>query len=196
MIKSLFALVLLITFMYIPTSSADYVVRGQVGKNEKLIPYTDEQLDEALQVSDECSAYNYTKTHYDCDCVGITFLKLRQKKGDKEDTFSLREEAQKKCPNGPNMAGDMYDQCMGWAKYTRPSDYKAFCRCYSSAFANRFVKNPSENLDVIEAHMVTAMTSCHVNAENERVQDRAAFIKKLKENGTYDRLFPGALPDK
>lgn len=185
---------LILTLYSDVTCAAESAAKGSIGKNEKILPLTSKILDEALQISDECKTYDFTNTRYDCDCVGIKFLELRRKKGDSESAFWLREDAQKKCPNRPAMAGKIYSECVGWAPLQRGEDYEEFCSCYGSNFAKLYGKNPSENLLVVEAQMTVAMSKCNVNSINERLKDRDLFIKKLKESGAYYQLFPGSAP--
>ena len=92
------------------------------------------------------------------------------------------------------MAGKIYSECLGWAALQRGEDYKEFCSCYGTKFAQIYGRNPSENLIVVEAQMTVAMSECNVNSVNERLQARDSFVKKLKESGAYYQLFPGALP--
>jgi hypothetical protein len=184
----------LVLFLFWPTTlfAAEKAAKGSIESSQKPFPLTNEMLDESLQISADCKGYGYTNTHYDCDCVGMTFLELRRKKGMTESAFWLREEAQRKCPNEPAMAGKMYSECLGWAPLQRGEDYKEFCSCYGSKFAKLYGRNPSENLYVIEAQMTVAMSKCNANSINEQRHNRDSFIKKLKENGMFDKLFPGA----
>lgn len=187
----LFAVVIPLT-----SHAEDQLPRGQiVGKDTRLPIYTDKELDEALQISDDCKAYDYSNERFDCDCVGRTYLELRRKQGEKAQGYWLREEARRKCPNGPAMAGKVYSQCLQWAPSQRGDDYEAFCACYGSTFAKAFVKNPTDNININEVQTVQAMESCNVNAVNVQIQEREAFVKKLKDNKTYDKLFPGAKDD-
>ena len=169
------------------------VVRGQVGDSKKLPIYTDEELEEALAVSDECSGDDYWSLHYDCSCVGLNFLELRRRRGAEADSLTLKAEAQRKCPNAPAMAGKVYNECMHWAPAQRGDDYEEFCECYGSTYGRIYKRNPvSGNLLVSELQMTEAMSKCNVNEVNVKAQERAAFIKKLKENGSYEKLFPSA----
>ena len=186
---------LLVLLAPVASFADNELVRGQVGQQKKIKIYTDEQLDEALTVSDECKAYDLSNTRYDCDCVGMTFLELRRTRGDKAPAYWLRDTARRKCPNAPAMAGKVYTECTSWAPSKRGEDYDAFCKCYGSTFAKIFSKNPTDNLIVTEAQTVSAMQSCNVNAVNVKAQDRDAFVAKLKESKVYDKLFPGAKED-
>ena len=170
-------------------------IRGQIGQGKKLPIYTDKELDEALQISDDCKAYGRTNVRYDCDCVGMTFLDLRRVKGEKADSYWLREEARRKCPNAPAMAGKIYSECIQWAPSQRGEDYESFCACYGSNFAKIYSQNPTDNIVVGEAQTIQAMSKCNVNSVNVRAQERDAFVEKLKENKVYDKLFPGAKDD-
>ena len=187
---------LIFTLILFPTTSfaAENLAKGRLGKIENILPLTGEIIDEALQITDECKTQPFTNTRYDCDCVGMTFLEMRRKRGLEESGFWIREDAQRKCPNKPAMAGKIYSECIAWAPLQRGEDYEEFCACYGSNFAQLYGKNPSENLIVVEAQMTVAMSKCNVNSVNERLQARDAFIRKLKESGTYYQLFPGALP--
>ena len=98
-----------------------------------------------------------TFMRYDCDCVGMTFLELRRKKGPKADGYWINYEAQRKCPNGPAMAGAIYSDCLKWAPFQRGEDYKTFCSCYGSNYGKLYSKNPSDSLLVAEAQKTQAM---------------------------------------
>lgn len=176
------------------TNAAENMAKGSVGKAAKILPLTGEMIDEALQMTEECKGNNFTNVRYDCDCVGMQFLEIRRKKGLEESAFWIREDAQRNCPNRPAMAGKIYSECLGWAAIQRGEDYKEFCSCYGTKFAQIYGGNPSENLIVVEAQMTVAMSKCNVNSVNERLQARDSFVKKLKESGVYYQLFPGALP--
>lgn len=186
------------TFLLIYTSlsfASEDLAKGSIGVGDKVLPMTNEILAEALELSDDCKANINTNTYYECDCVGLTFLELRRKRGMKESGFWLREEALRKCPNRPAIAGKMYNECVGWAAIQRGEDYESFCACYGSNYSKIFGQNPTDNILVIEAQMITAMKRCEPNRENERIKNREDFIKQLKDNGTYDALFPGARKD-
>jgi hypothetical protein len=188
------SLLTLFTLCLISSASfaEDGVAKGKFAKDAKLKPYTNQQLDEAVKISDSCKAYDYTSIRYDCDCVGLKFLELRRKRGDGASQFELTQTAQQKCPNTPSVAGKIYTECTGWAPRQRGEDYQEFCSCYGSTYAKLFAKNPSEDLNVVESQMTRAMSSCNVNAVNVRAQERDEFIEKLKEKKVYDILFPGA----
>lgn len=191
---------LLCLFLLVITASGspafavdDDSVRGVIGgQDKKLPPPTAEQLEEAFQVSDSCKAYGITNTYYDCDCVGLKFLEGRQRQGDKASAFWLKEEAQRKCPNTTDMAGMIYTRCLSWAPLERGYDYEPFCSCYGSEFAKIYAKNPSENQLVREAQMTVALINCKANSVNEEKQDMDRMVEKLKAEGTYDALLPGA----
>lgn len=194
--KHLAILICLFVFL---TSFASFAeepqVRGQIGKGTRLPLYSDKDLEEALKITDDCKAYDWTNIRYECDCVGMTFLELRRQQGEKADSYWLREKARRKCPNAPAMAGKIYSECLQWAPAQRGEDYEEFCACYGSTFAKIYSKNPTDNLVVTEAQTIKAMESCNVNAVNVRAQERDAFVRKLKEDKVYDKLFPGAKDD-
>lgn len=173
----------------------EMVVRGQIGSEKRLPIFTDEELEEALKVSDDCKAYDRTNTRYDCDCVGMKFLDLRRQQGEKASYYWLRDAARRKCPNAPAMAGKVYNECLQWAPAQRGEDYQEFCACYGSSFAKIFSKNPTDDVTISNNQTVQAMKSCNVNAVNVKTQDRDAFVNKLKESNLYDKLFPGAQDD-
>jgi hypothetical protein len=194
--KCLIPLLTLFLLLYSPASFAtENAAKGSVGVGETTLPLTNEMLAEALELSDACKANKNSNTYYECDCVGFTFLELRRKKGTDEPAYWLHQDALRKCPNRPAVAGKIYTECLGWAAIQRGEDYKEFCACYGSNFSKIYGQNPSDNLLVIEAQMTVAMKKCNPNAENERLKDRDTFVKQLKENGTYDDLFPGAKKD-
>ena len=173
----------------------EQMVRGQLEQTKKLPAYTDKELEEALKISDDCKAYDRTNTRYDCDCVGMKFLDLRRQQGEKASFYWLREPPRRKCPNAPAMAGKVYTECLQWAPAQRGDDYQEFCACYGSSFAKIFSKNPTDDVTISNIQTVQAMKSCNVNAVNVRLQDRDAFVDKLKQSNLYDKLFPGAKND-
>lgn len=194
--KSLSLFIVFFLFFLPFVSFAEEVpFRGQIGNPTKLKPYTDKDLEEALKISDECKAYDRTNIRYDCDCVGMTFLDLRRQKGENAQDYWLREEARRKCPNTPAVAGKIYTECLEWAPSQRGEDYQEFCTCYGSTFAKIYSKNPSDDLLITEAQTMKAMEICNVNAVNTREQDEKALIQKLKDQKLYDKLFPGAKDD-
>ena len=176
------------------SSAAEAPVRGKISEGKRLPIYTDDELEEALKASDACSASGYDNLHYDCSCVGRTFLELRRKKGESASRFWLNYEAQRKCPNAPAIAGETYTDCLRWAPQRRGEDYDEFCACYGSNYAKLFTQNPSDSLLVAEAQKTKAMEGCNVNAPNVIQQERETFVRTLKEKGTYEKLFPSAAP--
>lgn len=194
--KPLLCLFLLLTLLSVPAWADDSVIKGTIGKPTQPPSYTTRQFEEALKVSDDCKLYSYTNTHYDCDCVGMTFLELRRKEGGAAQLYQLREKAQSSCPNTPAVAGKTYTQCLQWAPSVHGEDYQEFCACYSSTFAKLYGKNPSEDQYITEAQMISALSACDVNAPNKASIDRESMMKQLKNNGTYYTLFPSAKTEK
>ncbi len=166
--------------------------RGYLPNQEKLPPPTDKQIDEALQVTTSCKANGYSKTYYDCDCTGMKFLELRQKKGDGLDPTALLIEAQKSCPNAADVAGLSVQQCQSWAKISRPYTYKEFCDCFASEYATSFEKNTTENEMVRETQMTNAYTKCDGGKQLSSRLAKQNIIERLKKTGIYKKLFPGA----
>ncbi len=185
-------------FMGSPRSSAlaeppqDLPAKGTIGKSDKLAPFTDTQLQEALAVSDQCKNYRFTSLHYDCDCVGMKFLELRQQKGDAPQAFWLRKEAEKLCPNTPAMAGQAYTQCLDWAPTTQGENYQSFCACYGSEYAKLYGRNTTDNPYQLQALMTKALTTCDANRPNREKEERKSMIDQMKKDGIYNRLFPSA----
>lgn len=153
---------------------------------------TDEQIEESFQVADKCKVYNYTNDHYDCDCVGMNFLKLRQRAGDEVPAAELVSKAQMKCPNTPAMAGMIYKRCLTWAPMERGEDYEEFCSCYGSDFARIYSRYPSDDQLIREYQMTRALSNCNVNSVNQVKQDLQKMVKKLRSDKIYDELMPGA----
>lgn len=161
-------------------------------KAKKLPPITPEQLDEAFAITDQCKAYTYTNTLYNCDCMGLKFLNLRRSKGDAADAFWLKETAKKFCANKTEIAGSFYTRCMTWAPESRGEDAESFCACYATNFSKIFAKAPSENQLIREAQMTKAMSMCDPSAPDKRNKEMRAMIDDIKRKGQYEKLFPGA----
>lgn len=191
---TLATLLLLITGL--SAYAGDTTVRGEIGKGPSLPEATLEQYEESMAVTDSCKAYNYTNIHYDCDCMGMKFLELRLSKGPDANAFWLKEEAKRKCPNVPEVAGLMYSRCLHWAPTHQGENYEEFCTCYGNEFAKIYSTNPDDNQLVVEDQMIRALGKCNVNAQNERKQDLKAFVERMKKDGNYDVLFPGASESK
>lgn len=166
--------------------------RGYLPYGEDLPPATIEQIDEALDVTMQCKAASYSSTYYDCDCTGMKFLDLRRVRGDGVANTTLLLEAQKNCPNATNVAGSMLNQCYTWAKASRPYNYKEFCDCFASEFAQRYEKNTSENDMVRESQMTDAYITCDGGRNLDERLAKQSLIERLKEDGLFKTLFPGA----
>lgn len=168
----------------------DLFQRGYVP--DELPPATMDQIDEALQVSIQCKATTWSRTNYDCDCTGMTFLDLRRKKGDKADPSTLLFEARKSCPNAVEVAGATLKQCETWAKESRPYDYKDFCGCFASEFSRQYEKNTTDNEMVRERQMTASYITCDQGKNLDERMDRHEAVRRLKKEGLFDYLFPGA----
>lgn len=191
--KSLLCLFLFLAFCSLsaPIAIAADAVRGALWSKEDANEITPEQIDEAFQISDECKSYEFTRQHYDCDCIGMNYLELRRQQGSEASSYSLKETAKKMCPNTAEVAGIIYSSCLNWAPATRGDDYQEFCSCYGNEYARIYAKNPSENQLVVERQMVKAMSKCNVGAINQVKKEQFQIIKKMKKDGTYDTLLPG-----
>ena len=166
--------------------------KGALEKSKKLAPFTDEQLREALSVSDQCKANGFSTLHYDCDCVGMKFLALRQKKGDSPQTFAIRKEAEKLCPNTPAMAGEAYTQCLNWAPKIQGENYQSFCACYGSEYAKLYGRTPTDSPPALQNLMTKALITCDANRPNREKEERKSMIDQMKKDGRYYKLFPSA----
>ncbi len=180
-------------FALTPALAEDsFLSRGYLPYEEKLPDPTDQQIDEALQVTITCKSNGYSRTYYDCDCTGMKFLELRQKNGDGPNATALLIEAQKSCPNAADVAGLSVQQCQSWAKLSRPYSYKEFCDCFASEYATLFERNTTENEMVREAQMTNAYTKCDGGKQLGSRLAKQSIIERLKENGIFKTLFPGA----
>lgn len=164
----------------------------EANRPEAKKPATPEQIDEALQVSEECKNYNVARRYFDCDCVGMKFLELRQKEGDEASQFNLMAKARHECPNTPEVAGIYYDRCVSWAVVERGEDYKEFCTCYANQFALLYSKNPDDNQLVREAQLTQALSNCNVGGTIAVRQNRLNFLERIKQKGLLGAFLPGS----
>lgn len=149
------------------------------------------QIDEALDVTKQCYASDYMNAHFDCDCLGMTFLEYRQEEAGTYRTILLSR-AQQKCPNSAGVAGVTYGQCQGWAQVSRPYDYKDFCACVANHYAKLYQFHTSNEAWAREKQLTQAYVECD---QGKMLQDRLQQEKKIKEaqeRGDYYQLFPGA----
>jgi len=184
-----------IIFLASSAFAQDLPTRGNLPKNGKvdIFKSTPEHIEEALQLTTQCKGAEYLSTYYDCDCLGMKFLELRQQRGDETPQPLLITEAQKSCPNAPEAAGETYDQCLVWAQAMRPRDYKDFCACFASEFGKLYEKKPVDSQIIREAQLTKAYSTCDKGKLlNERIE-RDSILKRIKEKGLYGVLFPGGV---
>ncbi len=179
---------------FLQTAAAESLLpKGSVllKKNKQLPPATVEQVDLALQVSQQCWQYSHSKTNYDCDCVGMKALEMLR--ADPKNSYNnLLINAQLACPNTAGTAGQTYEECLDLAPREVGENYKAFCECYGNTYANLYGKNPSDSLNLRESNMVSALTHCKLGDIAEEQSRHTSWIEKLKAQGLYKALFPGA----
>lgn len=150
-----------------------------------------EQIDEALDVTKQCYASDYMNNHYDCDCLGMTFLEYRQEEAQTYRTILLSR-AQKKCPNAAGVAGVTYGQCQGWAQISRPYDYKDFCACVTNHYAKLYMFHTSDDPWMREKQLTKAYVDCDQGKMLQERLQQEQKIKEVQERGDYYKLFPGA----
>ena len=156
----------------------------------KRTPPTQKQIDEAFSVSDNCKAADTVRNYYDCDCLSANFLELRTRNPDaKQD--NLITAARKQCANMTGIAGDSYNRCLSWATTTR-DDFERYCSCYANTFAKTFAKGPTDSIRGREMQMTYALNQCSTGNEIQQDLARQRAVEQLKNQGVYDRLFPGA----
>lgn len=165
------------------------------GKSDKKFPLTPEMIEEALDTSTNCKAYYVTNTAYDCDCLGMTMLEMRQKQGMSMPRYDLENIVRAMCPNTAAMAGKYYEYCLSWAPNQMGSQSKEFCECYGRQYAKIYARNPSDNQLVREAQMTAAMSNCKFSDLKGSSNDRQKWIDQMKQKNLYDQLLPGAKDD-
>lgn len=170
-------------------------VQAQVYKDfpdpaTKRIEPTQAQIDEAFSVGNSCKSYDTVRDYYDCECLSANFLELRTRNPDaKQD--NLITSARKRCANTAGIAGDSYNRCLSWATTTR-DDYERYCTCYANTFARTFAKGPTDSIRGREMQMTYALNQCSTGTEIQQELARQRAVEQLKNQGAYDRLFPGA----
>lgn len=170
-----------------------YTPRGVLTeKKESIGGATPEQIEKALNVTLDCKKSSHTSKYFDCDCMGLEFLKRRINGARTETDFSILMKSQKACPNPTDLAGSTYIQCTSWAPISRPYDYKEFCECFATEVALQFKKNATLNELTREYQMTEAHTKCDGGRKFEERIDRQNFLSRLRKNGLYKTLFPGA----
>lgn len=161
-------------------------------QQDAVLGATLEQLDEALQVTQDCKQGSFSTTFFDCDCVGMKFLENRQKMGDKADAVQILIASRKSCPNAAGLAGSSEAQCQTWAAPMRPRDFKPFCACFANRLGRTYEKNPSMNEMVREAQMTEAFSFCDRGVFGQDRINRDSTIRDLIKKGIYEKLFPSA----
>lgn len=165
------------------------IEREKLSKN----PVTPEQIDEALDLYDDCKAQSMLSTYYDCDCMSSSFLELRRQKPD-EKADILNDAARKMCANKTYIAGDAYKNCTEWASSLR-DDYREYCTCYANGFATNFGKTPTDSIRGRQVMMTNALNACRGKNEIARTQSLDRVIDYLKRNGMFNTMFPGSVPE-
>lgn len=150
-----------------------------------------EQINEALDVTEQCTSSTYMSGHYNCDCLGMKLLELRQ--NEPITTLPiLISQAQKKCPNSVGVAGITYVQCQTWAQVSRPYDYKDFCACVANGYARLYEANTSDHAWAKEAQLTKAYVECDGGKMLQERLQQENKIKDIKEKNQFYKLFPGA----
>ncbi|HOO51424.1 MAG TPA: hypothetical protein PLK94_09080 [Alphaproteobacteria bacterium] len=190
-----FALCLFLIVFFLPFSAlaADELFpRGYLPNYSELPDPTPEQIDEALVVSLNCKSAVQNSTSYDCDCVGMKYLELRQRRGEKENPTLLLMAAQRSCPNPAGIAGANYEICESWAKSAHPYDYKEFCECFANEYASIHSSNVTYNELVLEKQRIESYKSCGTGRYFDERIAKKTMIDKLRDSKVFGILFPGA----
>lgn len=173
--------------------------RGMLKKpkpTDSVLLATPDQIDEALQVTQDCQAASFSTTFFDCDCVGMKFLENRLKYGEQKTSVYLLTLSRKSCPNSAGLAGSTLTQCETWAAPMRPRDFKPFCACFANRLGRTYERNPSMNEMVREYQMTEAFSFCDHGSFGQGRIDRDNTIRDLIKQGLYDKLFPSAAEDR
>ncbi|PZP56207.1 MAG: hypothetical protein DI586_04540 [Micavibrio aeruginosavorus] len=111
-----------------------------------------------------------------------------------EQQYTLTDQSRRQCANKVDIAGESYKSCINWAPQLR-GDYEQYCQCYANSFAKTFAKNPTDSVRGREIMMTRALTGCNNGNELAEKRARQNLINRLKEQGIYETLFPGAKLD-
>ncbi len=166
---------------------------GNLFGPRKVPPPTPAQIDESIALHDQCKSENMISKYYDCDCLSADFLQRRRLNPD-EQQYSLVDQSRRNCANKVDIAGTSYERCIGWAPQLR-GDYEEYCQCYANSFAKNFARNPTDSVRGREIMMTQALNSCTNGNELAEKRYRQNLINRLKEQGVYETLFPGARTD-
>jgi hypothetical protein len=177
-----------------PAPSAPTVARGQL-QNDTVVPAepTQEQIEEANGVYNNCQSGASERSYFDCQCVSLVFLQQRiqdKKIGGQPVAAPIIEDiARKSCPNTTGIAGMTYTRCLSWAPRMRP-DYENFCTCLANDYALRFSRTPTTSIRRAEMLTTSSMNQCNGGQPAIDRITRNKRIEQLKKQGLYETLFP------
>lgn len=168
--------------------------RGALPKKvPNLAKPTDAEIAEANRIGNICRSSS-EKDYFDCDCVSLEYLQRTSYSRAQKvavNTFKIKNDAKRACPNQPAIAGRGYTNCMTWAPKMR-TDYESFCSCYGNAYANEFAKRPAITINESKAVMSSAMKTCNIAAPVKERMTRNARIKEMEQKGIYEEMYPSA----
>lgn len=187
-------------FLFISSAHAQTPVEKFTGTGKPLIgnlfgpkkipPPTPDQIDESIALYDQCKKEDMISKYYDCDCLSADFLQ-RRRLNPNEQQYVLVDQSRRQCANKVDIAGGSYQSCISWAPQLR-GDYEQYCQCYANSFAKNFAKNPTDSVRGREIMMTRALTGCNNGNELAEKRARQNLINRLKQQGVYESLFPGA----
>jgi hypothetical protein len=121
---------------------------------------TDQAILEAFSAYDECRATGFVRSYYDCDCVGMTVMSLRQnEKNDGKDRDQLVVDARRACVNDAGVAGYNYLYCKEYFSHNA-KDIETFCQCFAREYVKSFRKDPSDRHHMMKKYTQDAFVAC------------------------------------
>ncbi len=136
--------------------SVDYMMDGKMTKEEMEA--------EARYVADLCFAQPIKNTYFDCACIGGKFLLERERLGPYElqPDIVYRLYRDKECTNKPAIAGEVFDECIGYVAFFERNmkNYNDYCKCVANTTADFFSKTPTLYSKSIQRIRARAMAAC------------------------------------
>ena len=153
--------------------------------------FSDEERDEEAQYIYERCTKNYMySSFFECACVAGAFRMERDVSDDLQGVILSRiyESRQSPCINTTNIAGTMYEECMGNHSKSsklirRGIDPKKMCQCYANEIALTYTKKPIFKTKYISDIKNKAYIYCSSDArqQNKLVAPSAEVDKKTEK---------------